>query len=610
VVRPDDGGGDFSGIDPQKLWDMINSIKNRAGTDGSAQPLVNSWMSQAAWIGLDTTRLSTINKHFSWAQGQLPMLRRRHSLAVDGAKEEKQFGSGSGMVSAGAGSLGKYKTSEAAQKAAQNDAKLWKNGKLSTQDYYKRLGENEFDPDYCKAMADALGPTELQELEQNSLAADPDHPDDHTGISTLANVVATAMRNGFDLKQSTGFGGEKVEDIQLLAGLVPYATFPSDVLSDLGKQCLISGNYQYGKEVWPALAADPAASTEFLHDNMAIIPDWMKGDSDHHGGLPDDQAKDFAQVIKAGTIPGPGADPNMAADNTTKLIQYYSKNPGNHTHTEIQGVFDQDIAYYFPDLQASLTDPAFTNNLGPGHVSVSSKEWQAFTGEGMLNPEAGGKLYAFAAQQADALASDNPDNPVAVHGAGVLEGFFSEEAHNVYVTEASDYKNGKGAWQNSFKDNAKLGTSMAIDFSLDPAGTLQSEAVDGVKKIIDLGIDNLPSNGPAAPSRPKDIGWDNDWQRSAGGYFQQHGKFKPVTTPDGITWTGDPTQYAKEYDCPGFLNENGSLKLSGTPQQQAKEQTAYNAWLKDPAVGQAIAGDESFTQRDLGRHDGQDMAGD
>jgi hypothetical protein len=87
---------------------------------------------------------------------------------------------------------------------------------------------------------------------------------------------------------------------------------------------------------------------------MAIIPDWMKGNSDHHGDLPDDQAKDFAQVIKAGTIGGPGADQNMAADNTTKLIQYYSKNPGNHTHTEIQAVFDQDIAYYFPDLEIWL----------------------------------------------------------------------------------------------------------------------------------------------------------------------------------------------------------------------------------------------------------------
>ena len=602
--RPDDGDGDVSGIDPQKLWDLINSIKNRTGSDGgsAAQPLVNNWMSQATRMGLDTSRLSAINKHLLWSQDQLPMLRRRHSLAVDGAKAGADFGGSTGMVSAGAGSLGNYKTQAEAEKAAQDDAKAYEDGKISLQDYFKKLQANQFDPDYCKAAANALGDTKLHVLQQGSFAYDPEDP--QAGMSILANFVATAMRNGVTLKDDHGD-----EDMQLLAGLVPHASFPKDVLVNLGRQCLAPGAYMYGQYIWPALAADPAAATQFLHDNMASIPDWMKSDSDHHGGLPDFQAKDFAQVIKAGTIGGPGADQNMAADNTTKLIQYYSKNPGNHTHTEIQAVFDQDIAYYFPDLQASLTDPAFTD-LGPGHVSVSSKDWQAFTGEAMLNPEAGGKLYAFAAQQADALSSDNPDNPVAVHGAGVLEGFFSQEAHNVYVTEASDYKDGKGAWQNSFKDNAKLGISMTIDFALDPQGTLKGQAVDGVKTAIDLVIDNWPSDSAPAPSPPKQIGWGHDWQKSAGDYFQAHGKFKPVTTPDGITWTGDPRRYAKDYGCPDFLNERGTLKLSGTPQQQAKEQTAYNAWLKDPAVGQAIAGDESFTERDLGRHDGEDLAGD
>ncbi|BBA97448.1 hypothetical protein RVR_3205 [Actinacidiphila reveromycinica] len=608
MVRPDDGGGDFSGIDPQKLWDMIGSIKSRAGDDGSARSLVNGWMGQANRIGLDTSRLTKINTHFTWAQDQVPMLQRRHSLAVDGAKEQQQFGS-TGMVGAGASSLGNYPTTAAAQKGAQDDAQQWKDGKISAQEYYKRLQANEFDPDYCKAAADALGPTRLQELEQESFAADPDHEDSKVGITTLATVVATAMRNGFDLKESTGFKEEKVENIQLLAGLVPYATFPSDVLVDLGKQSLAPGNYMYGKAIWPALAADPAAATRFLHDDMAYIPEWMKGDSDHHGGLPDDQAGAFAEVVKAGTIPGPGADADMAADNTTKLIQYYAKNPDNHTHEEIQGVFDQDIAYYFSDLQSSLTDPVHID-LGPGHVTASSEEWQAFTGEGMLNPEAGGKLYAFAAQQADELARDNPDDAVAVHGAGVLEGFFSQEAHNVYQQEAQDYKDGKGKWQNSFKDNAKLGVSMAIDFSLDPQGTLKSEAVDGVKNIIDLGIDHWPSDSAPAPKDPGQISWGHDWESSAKDYYREHGKFPPVTTSDGITWTGDPKEYAQEYGCPEFIDADGNLRISGSAAQQAKERTAYNAWLKDPAVGKVIAQGGPFIQRDLGRHDGQDLAGD
>jgi hypothetical protein len=134
VGIPDDGGGDFSGIDPQKLWDLINSIKNRTGMDGnnSAQPQVNNWMGQANRIGVDTQRLSTINKHLSWAQGQLPMLNRRHSLAASESKQDGDFGD-TGMVGAGANDLGNFKTQQAAAAAGKADAQKYKDGDLTPQ---------------------------------------------------------------------------------------------------------------------------------------------------------------------------------------------------------------------------------------------------------------------------------------------------------------------------------------------------------------------------------------------------------------------------------------------------------------------------------------------
>jgi hypothetical protein len=46
---------------------------------------------------------------------------------------------------------------------------------------------------------------------------------------------------------------------------------------------------------------------------------------------------------RAGTLGDPGADPNIAADNTTKLVKFYASHPGAHTHTEIQNLFTQDI---------------------------------------------------------------------------------------------------------------------------------------------------------------------------------------------------------------------------------------------------------------------------
>jgi hypothetical protein len=605
-MRPDDGGGDFRGINPDRLGDLIRVINTNTG-DGAAaaQPHINSWMAHARRLQLDTARLSKMTKHLSWAHDQLPMLRRRHSLAMDEEKRGKEIGLGGGMVSAGAGDIGKYKSQSEAQKAAKKDAKAYKDGDMGLDEYMKMLEANQNDPDYCKAAMDELGDTALYRLQDGPMMYNPGDPE--AGTRILATAVATAMRNGTTFKDDQGN-----EDLQHLSGLLAYADFPTDVVANLGKQCLAPGNYMYGERVWEAMGNDPAASTKFLHDNMDRIPAWMKDDSDHHGGLPDFQAKAFAGVIAAGTLNGMGADENVAADNTKQLIKYYADHDGEHTHSEVQAVFAKDIAHYFPDLRASLTDPGFENmDLGKGHVTVSSKEWQAFTGEAMQNADAGAKLLVFATQQADALSSDNPNNPVATHASGVIEGFFSQEADNVYQQMVHDQKENADEWKSKFQEQANTVADTVIDIALDPQGAAKTATVTVVKDVIHLTTDAFWPDGDAPkPAPPESVTWAHDWKTEAGNKYAQHGgKFKPVTTPDGITWTGDAAEYAKEYNCPEFLNSRGQLEVSGSADQQAAQRAAYNAWLKDPAVGQSIAGSDAFTQRDLGRHDGQDLAG-
>ncbi|MFJ9540555.1 hypothetical protein ACIRPX_25225 [Streptomyces sp. NPDC101225] len=607
-MRPDGGGGDFRGIDPDRLGDLIRVINTHTGDGGAAaQPHINSWMSQARRLQMDTARLSKMTRHLSWAHDQLPMLRRRHSLAMDEEKRDTEIGLGGGMVSAGAGDIGRYKSQSEARKAAKKAAKAYKDGDMSLADYMKQLEANQYDPDYCKAAMAELGDTALYRLQDGPMMYDPDNSE--AGTRVLATAVATAMRAGTTFKDDYGD-----EDIQHLSGLLAYADFPTDVVANLGKQCLAPGNYMYGEKVWEAMGNDPAASTKFLHDNMDVIPAWMKDDSDHHGGLPDFQAKAFAGVIAAGTLNGMGADQNVAADNTKKLIKYYADHDGEHTHSEVQAVFAKDIAHYFPDLQASLTDPGSTDSnlldLGNGHVTVTSKEWQAFTGEAMQNAEAGAKLLVFASQQADEYSMNNPDNPVATHASGVIEGFFSQEARNVYQQMVHDKKENSDEWKSKFQEQANTAADTVIDVALDPQGAAKTVAVTAVKDIIHLATDAYWPDGEApAPKPPQTIEWSHVWQREAAKAYVNNGGFAPVTTPDGTTWTGDPKEYAKEYNCPNFLDSDGTLSLSGTKEQQAAQRAAYNAWLKDPAVGNKIAGDTGFTTRDQGRHDGQDLAG-
>src|SRR4051794_26323672 len=202
-MRPDDGGGDFRGINPDRLGDLIRAINSSTGDGGAAaQPHINSWMSQARRLQLDTSRLSKMTKHLSWANDQLPMLRRRQSLAMDEEKRDKEIGLGGGMVSAGAGDLGKYKTQSEAQKAAKDAAKAYKDGDMSLADYMKQLEANQYDPDYCKAAMDELGDTALYRLQDGPMMYNPDDPD--AGTRILATTVATAMRAGTSFKDRDG----------------------------------------------------------------------------------------------------------------------------------------------------------------------------------------------------------------------------------------------------------------------------------------------------------------------------------------------------------------------------------------------------------------------
>ncbi|SEG73079.1 hypothetical protein SAMN05216223_10969 [Actinacidiphila yanglinensis] len=579
MVEPG-GGGDFSGIDPQQLWDMISSIKNRTGWDGngSSARLVASWMSQADRVGLDATRLNTINKHFSWAQDQLPMLRRRHSLAVAEAKEEGDFGQ-TGMVGAGSGDLGKYKTQEAAQKAGKDAAKKYKDGDITMQQYLQLMQQNEDDPDFAAASCKELGQARLAQMAPYSSQFDSDNPD--AGRSVFATFVATSMRGGMQYKDSAGH-----DDISFLAPLVTEANFPADVLTDLGTQALAPGNASSSDQIWKALAADPKAATQFVHDNIGVLPTFMKSDSNNRGGLLDANAKDFAAVVEAGTIPGPGANANMAADNTTKLVQYYANHQEEHAHPEVEQVFADDIEYYWSDVQASLTDPA-PAPLGPGHVDVASADWEGFIHESMQDPKATAELLSYSQEMADQLADSDPDNPWVENASGTLEGTFGFEATTVYQEKKAAGDADAEEWQETVSDQLGKAAETGVEIAFEPgeAGTAVSKAViNDVLETLNKRIVKVDPKDMGSP--PSTATWQHAWNEGAS---QQYAKNHTL---------GDPQRYADMYTGgKPFLTDDGHLIAHAT----AAQKQAYNEWLKDPAVGNAL--DKDFLNRNGSRAD-------
>ncbi|WP_328464243.1 hypothetical protein [Streptomyces sp. NBC_00448] len=580
--KPQGDGDDFSGIDPQHLWELIGSIKSHATVDGSrsAQAAVNDWRSKANSIGLLTTELGKLDAHFAWARDQIPMLTRRHSLAADQAKEEKDFGV-SGMVPNGAASLGNYPTQAAAKKAAQADAKKYKDGKMSAKDYYAKLQENQFDPDYSLAAVNALGETKLFELEQETSYVNPDDPDQPR--SALANTVATAMRGGATFKDPAGH-----EDIALLSPLVPDAPFPKNVLLDLADQSRAVGNFPYADNVWKGLGHDPAASTEFLHDHPDLLGKSITTSETSRGGIPSNQVASFATVIASGTQGSAGSDPNMAAANATTLVKYFGNHPNSHTYGPIQQVFAQDIDLYWNDMVPSVTDPAPVDDYGPGHVSVSADEWKGFIDESMRDPHSAAYLMALANTRSDELANSDHHNPEIVHASTLLQGFFNQQAVTVYQQMGADKSANGKQWQTSVSTWLNSAELNAVNIVFDPSAV----AVPLTKAVLTQTAnffthDIVPAGNSGKTFIPKVETWQGRWQSSAAMAY----------TDDSTV--GDPKKYAALYsDGKPFLDENGKL----VPDASKGQQRAYNAWLQDPATSKKAQ--PYFAEQDSGHFDG------
>lgn len=589
-MRPDDGGGEFVGVDPQLLGDLISSVSGAS----EAQPVLNGWLSQAGRCGIDTSRLTAIGQSLSWAQGQLPMLQRRQGLAFALVRQDPQL---TGPLPAGGGPLGNFPTDAAAAQAAMKDARAFTGGSLSTAALYQKMAANTGDPAYDTALIKALGADWVRQLEQDA-PLDPVGQDGQDARSVMAVTVATAMWNGVTLPEP-GYepgidGAVGKEDPSLLAPLLQDASFPPRVLADLGTACLAPGEYSYGNQVWRALAASPAGATLFVHDNIGYLPQWMAAGSDHQGGLPDFQAAAFAGVIQAGTTGGQDANAVLAAQNATGLIQYYATHAGAHTHPEIQAAFDHIVAHYWADVQHSITDPAPVS-LGPGHVSVPAAQWEAFISEGMRNPDAGARLLTFSGEQAYQLETADPHNPAALHAAGVIQGFFGQTALNTYKQLMKETNSDDAAWKSTFTGQLNTALSTGVDVALNPGGAASTIAKAGVKDLISIVVNDLPSQSRSLPPPPPAVAsWRTDWTNAAATAYQSDHTL------------GDWQHYAALYTGgKPFLTGTGSLVDPASPQQM----NAYNAWLQDPKVASAIASDKAFDETDLGRQDGEDMAG-
>jgi hypothetical protein len=218
-------------------------------------------------------------------------------------------------------------------------------------------------------------------------------------------------------------------------------------------------------------------------------------------------------------------------------------------------------------------------------VSVPNSAWEGFIHESMQSPKATAELLAFSKDMANSVADSDPDNPAMQNAAGLIEGTFGFEATKVYQEMKAKGESDASTWQSTVASQLSTVLATGVEIAFDPGAvvkTVSKAAINDVLNLFTTHIVKIDAGQMGDP--PSTATWRDDWSEAAHqSYMKNHS-------------LGNPQQYAQIYSGgTPFLSDDGHLVDNATPGQQK----AYNEWLKDPAVANAL--DKAFLNRDLGR---------
>lgn len=491
------GGGNFQGINPSMLQQLIKSLNS--GVTG-AQPLANSYIGQFTRVGLDTGAVQKLLADYAWASAQQPMLNRRYSLA----SHQPSGDFTDGWTAEGAGTLF-YTTTAAAKGAGKADAQQMQ-AYLDAHDWsgiQKELGnltQNKGDADYMAAFFSQLGPTGLYALSMYAQGGGVSNADEQEVQEAVGNGLATAS---YEMPLSDNFlqgikpGQPEADTTEPYPGgwntaaLAPFLTegeFSSQWLQTISPAVLYQEGVVMGQQlpggydaIFQAIANNPDFAAEFYKQNTAQLTRYMT-QLPLYNYLANDQG--FGKFLEAATIPPKGAtDTKQFTDNAKAFIQLFGDS-GADTSNTVRLVMAQVTASYFPDLLATVTSPA-PGATGP--LGLNPSEWGAFVQDAMKNNESAAfLLMGYVNWKNKAVSSGNVNGAWQTFALGQLNNFF-----------AANYKaaNPSGGSTSTLKSTlidmaatggAALLTSAAFAFAPEVAGPLLlGEAADTGLDVAD-----------------------------------------------------------------------------------------------------------------------------
>lgn len=647
LMGPGGGGGSEVGLDPQLFGDLITSLSSRSG---NAQGLVSSYLGQLSRCGLDTSRLSAAAKDLTWAQDQLPMLNRRESLAQ--AWEQQHPGIGP-MVPGGAGYLD-FPTDKAAAHAGQSDgAKALQalEDHSNTDFIQSELAARGDDPAYLAAFFKALGPQGLAQLglQVNGYQQQGNNHQYQLWASTVGTALATAsyrMPFSDSWLNQLHLPGETdpplVPELQLIQPFLENGVYSQSWLDPLGKYAMQQARLQAlepGLEqipnldgIWTAIAHNPPFDAKFYSQNFqnkdpnANYPpslSWlMTNPMVQHSVL--DSA--FANMVQAATIPPdpskyPGLNLAQFYSNAQSTVRYFGSSGNLHTSGDVQQALGQIAMNYFSDLAHTIGAAApgvgNQNSLQDFKVVATQGDWANFITEAMQNKTEAARLLTFYSewnkQNPPMSWVGQPDAPThqgfwSNFSAGVLNDFMAssyQAAGHQAGTSADAIAEIAAAGGSAFLASLVFGPEAGVATALVEGGkdAFQTATENQLKAPFQTVLDSAFSNGTdkAGQIAASDLtntqtiweGTVRTWATSQGG-LQPDGN---VIVQPGVTAAsvgGHPVQYY-EQQYGGTFVDPSTHQLLPLDQIQHNPQAlaAYNAWLQDPAVSYANAGEFS-----------------
>lgn len=302
-MPPEPQDGDFAGIDPTQLKAMIGDLE---GAKSLIDEKIPGLKDDFARVHLDYKHINALIGVSTWINGELPMLRRRHSMAEQLSKENNQYGFNANMVQTEW--TGLFKSKEEAQAKAKELAGKYDEPGGFPDDVWEQIKKYQFDPDFAEAFVKELGPEKTSWVTSRLRTWDEKDAEDR--LAAFSRLVAVSSHRGViteDWLKKFSTDGREGPQLYDLAALIKHGTWDKDALVLIGghavKSMQLGGGNYVTADILDGIARNPFAANKLYMDNFDRINAMVAGQQPGWNSVKDGKLIDpLARFVTAATV--------------------------------------------------------------------------------------------------------------------------------------------------------------------------------------------------------------------------------------------------------------------------------------------------------------------